>query len=79
VLPRSLAYEGSAAAFRNRPTDPYHVFAPHHFGPTPSDETHRVVFSGLLELPWGIKVSPMVQRASVRGRPRGVARWRGMR
>ena len=66
VLSRAVAYNGSAAAFRNRPTDINNWFAPHDLGPTPSDERHRWVLSGLVDLPWGFKFSPIVQWASAR-------------
>ena len=66
VLSRALAYNGTAAAFRNRPTDMFNWFQPSDFGPTPSDETHRFVFSGVVDLPWGIRFSPFLQWASAR-------------
>jgi hypothetical protein len=67
VLSRALAYNGGSSAFGNAPTDLLNWFAPHDFGPTPSDETHRITFSGLLDLPFGIKVAPIMQWAT--GRP----------
>jgi hypothetical protein len=66
VLSRALAYNGSAANFGQGATDPSNIFAPHDFGPTPSDETHRWVTSGLVNLPWGISVAPIMQLASAR-------------
>ena len=67
VLSRALAYNGSAANFSNSPTDQLNYFAAHDFGPTPQDERHRIVISGLLDLKWGIKFAPIMQWAS--GRP----------
>jgi Carboxypeptidase regulatory-like domain len=66
VLSRALAYNGSAANFGQGATDPSNIFAPHDFGPTPSDETHRWVTSGVVNLPWGISVAPIMQLASAR-------------
>jgi len=67
VLSRALAYNGSAAAFRNRPFDELNYFSPTDLGPTPSDSTHRGVVSGIVELPWGIEFSTTMQAES--GRP----------
>ncbi|HEY7180139.1 MAG TPA: TonB-dependent receptor, partial [Blastocatellia bacterium] len=66
VLSRAVAYNGDAAAFRNRATDVDDVFAAHDFGPTPSDERHRFVVSGLVDLPKGIQFAPIMQIASAR-------------
>lgn len=71
VLSRALAYNGSAAAFRNRPTEIRNIFAAHDLGPTPSDSTHRATLSALVDLPWGIKFSPVIQAES--GRPYNTA------
>lgn len=66
TLSRGLAYNGSAANFGQGATDPSNIFAAHDFGPTPVDETHRWVVSGVVELPWGIKFAPIMQLASAR-------------
>jgi hypothetical protein len=67
VLSKALAYNGNSAAFGNGPTDELNWFAPHDFGPTPADERHRITFSGLINLPFGITFTPIVQWAT--GRP----------
>ena len=67
VLSRSLAYSGSAAAFRNRPFNELNYFASEELGPTPSDSTHRGVISGIIELPYGIRFTTTMQAES--GRP----------
>lgn len=66
VMSRAVAYNGDAGAFRNRATDVNNIFAEADFGPTPNDERHRVVVSGLVDLPWGIQVAPIMQLASAR-------------
>ncbi len=67
VLSRALAYNGNAAAFGNAPTNELNWFAPAELGPTPSDERHRITVSGLVNLPWGITFTPIMQWAT--GRP----------
>jgi hypothetical protein len=66
VLSRALAYNGNAASFSNYPTDMDNIFAAHDLGPTPSDERHRWVLSGVVDLPWGFQVAPIMQLASAR-------------
>jgi hypothetical protein len=66
VLSRSLAYNGHAAEFKNRATDVDNIFAKHDLGPTPNDERHRLVVSGLVELPAGFQLAPIMQWASAR-------------
>ena len=67
VISRALAYAGGPAAFGNVAPDPDHIFARNDYGPAPNDETHRFVFSGSYDLPFGIRVSPIFQAAT--GRP----------
>jgi hypothetical protein len=66
VLSKGLAYNGNGAAFGNGPTDLNNWFAPHDFGPTPSDERHRITISGIFNLPWGIEFAPIMQWATAR-------------
>jgi len=66
VLSRGLAYGGNAAAFGGTPQDQNNIFAKGELGPTPQDERHRFVFSGVFDLPWGIQLSPIIQWASSR-------------
>ncbi len=67
VRARALAYVGAAAAFGNAAMDPTKLFTKSDFGYTPSDEKHRVLFSGVLQVKWGIQVAPIAQWAT--GRP----------
>jgi len=67
VLSRGLAYNGNAAAFGNAPTNLLNWFAPVDLGPTPADERHRISLSGLIDLPFGIRVAPIMAWAT--GRP----------
>ncbi len=66
VLSRGVSYNGAAASYSIRPSDILNIFGPQDFGPVPSDERHRWVFSGIFDLKWGIKVSPIMQWASAR-------------
>ena len=66
VLSKGVAYKGNAAAFRNRPSNPMDPFNPVDFGPVPTDERHRFVFSGVFEVPGGIQLAPVFQAASSR-------------
>jgi hypothetical protein len=66
VLSKGVAYKGNAAAFRNRPSNPLDPFNPVDFGPVPTDERHRFVFSGVFEMPWGFQLAPVFQAASAR-------------
>ena len=45
---------------------PENQFKPGEFGPTPFDERHRFVISGVFQLPYGIEASPVFQAASAR-------------
>ncbi len=66
VLSRALAYNGHAASFGNRATDVDDLFAAHDLGPTPNDERHRWVVSGIFQLPRGFQIAPIMQLASAR-------------
>jgi Carboxypeptidase regulatory-like domain/TonB dependent receptor len=67
VRSRAVGYGGASAGFSNTAENPTNVFAKGEFGPVPSDEPNRWVFSGTYDLPWGFKVAPIIQWAS--GRP----------
>jgi len=66
VLSRALAYHGAAASYSSAPSNVTNYLAPYDFGPSPSDETHRFVISGVIELPWGFRFAPIMQWASAR-------------
>ena len=67
VRSRALAYDGSPGNFSNTSPNPASLFSAGELGPTPNDEPHRFVFSGVYEGPWGIKLAPIMQWAT--GRP----------
>lgn len=45
---------------------PENQFANGEYGPTRMDERHRIVLSGVISLPWGVQVSPILQYGSPR-------------
>jgi len=55
------SYSGNAIAIT-----PEIQFAPAEFGPTIFDERHRVVASGVFQLPYGFEIAPIFQAASAR-------------
>lgn len=66
TLSRGLAYNGNAAAFRNRPWNPFDYFASYEIGRVPNDTTHRFTASGVINLPGGFQLAPIVQAESAR-------------
>jgi hypothetical protein len=55
------SYSGNGIAIT-----PEQQFRPEEFGPTRIDERHRVVISGVFNVPWGIELAPIVQFATAR-------------
>jgi len=66
TLSRALAYNGNAAAFRNRAFNPFDYFASYDLGPTPVDSRHRASLSAVINLPAGFQVAPVMQIESAR-------------
>ena len=67
VLSRAVGWDGSAASFGNRPVDPFNPWNPKvDFGPVPNDERHHIAVSGVVSLPWGFEIAPIVQFGSAR-------------
>lgn len=67
VLSKAVGWDGSAASFGNRPVDPFNPWNPKlDFGPVPNDERHHVALSGVVSLPWGFEVAPILQFGSAR-------------
>lgn len=55
------SYSGNGIAIT-----PENQFKPEEFGPTRLDERHRIVLSGVFNLPWGFQLSPILQYATAR-------------
>jgi hypothetical protein len=61
VLSRSMAWDGNSAAFGNESVNPLVPFQKAiDYGPTPSNETHEVSASGIVDLRWGFNVAPIM-------------------
>ncbi len=57
----TASYSGNAIVIT-----PENQFAEGEYGPTRMDERHRIVLSGVIGLPWGFQVSPILQYGSPR-------------
>lgn len=57
----TASYSGNGVAIA-----PENQFRANEFGPTRIDERHRLVFSGVFNVPWGFELAPIVQLASAR-------------
>jgi len=57
----TASYSGNGIA-----VTPENQFIAGEFGPTRIDERHRIVMSGLFDLPWGFQLSPILQFATAR-------------
>jgi hypothetical protein len=66
TLSRALAYDGNAAAFRNRPTIAAQPFRKADYGPVPNDEARHLSVDAVVDLPFGLRVAPIVQVGSAR-------------
>ncbi len=54
------------SSFRNYPHDPLNIWDPRDFGPTDNDERHHISLSGIVKMPWGFQVSPILSYGSPR-------------
>ena len=61
-----MAAHGRHAAGRRTPQDSFDPLAEGEWGPTGQDERHRLVATGVFELPYGVQLSPVFQAASAR-------------
>jgi outer membrane receptor protein involved in Fe transport len=66
TLAQGQSYDGGGSTFRNYPRDPRFPFAANEYGPNVNDERHHITLSGLVQLPWGLQFSPIVQAGSAR-------------
>jgi hypothetical protein len=69
VLSGAFAYGGQIAGsayFVPQPQRWDEPFGPGEWGPTPSDERHRLVAFGVFELPYGVQLSPIFRTATAR-------------
>ncbi|HYX40979.1 MAG TPA: hypothetical protein VE821_04740, partial [Pyrinomonadaceae bacterium] len=57
----TASYSGNGVAIT-----PEQQFRPEEFGPTRIDERHRIVASGVFNIPFGLELAPIMQLASAR-------------
>src|SRR5256885_726719 len=56
----------ATSSFRNYPHDPLNIWDPRDFGPTDNDERHHISLSGIVQLPLGFQVAPILSYGSAR-------------
>jgi outer membrane receptor protein involved in Fe transport len=66
TLARAYSYDGGGSSFRNYPRLSTNPFASYEWGPSPNDERHHVTLSGIVDLPKGFQLSPIMQFGSAR-------------
>jgi hypothetical protein len=69
TLSGAYAYGGSIVGSQApccQAQDQFNLFAPGEWGPTVSDERHRIVATGIFLLPGGIQLAPIFQAATAR-------------
>ena len=66
TLARAYAYDGGGTSYRTYPRLSTNPFASYEWGPSPNDERHHVTISGIVDLPKGFQLSPILQFGSAR-------------
>src|SRR6266436_860066 len=69
TLARAYSWDGGGSSFRNYPRLATNPFASYEWGPSPNDERHHVTLSGIVELPKGFQLSPIMQFGTARPYP----------
>ena len=58
--------ERGGGSFRNYPKLSRAPFASWEWGPSPNDERHHITVAGVVDLPKGFQISPIIQYGSAR-------------
>ncbi|HEY7210769.1 MAG TPA: carboxypeptidase regulatory-like domain-containing protein [Bryobacteraceae bacterium] len=66
TLAAASSFSGGGSSFRNYPRLSTASLAGFEYGPSPNDERHHVTISGIIELPKGFQLSPILQAGSAR-------------
>jgi len=66
TLAWAYSYDSGAGTFRNYPVNANNPFASYEWGPDFNDERHHVTVSGIIDLPKGFQLSPIMQFGSAR-------------
>jgi outer membrane receptor protein involved in Fe transport len=62
----AYSYDGGGGSYRNYPRLSTNPFASYEWGPSFNDERHHVTVSGIVDLPKGFQLSPILQFGSAR-------------
>lgn len=73
TLAWAYGYDSGQPSFRDYPRLSTAPFASYEWGPTPNDERHHVTLSGIVDLPWGFQMAPILQFGSPRPYENGTA------
>ena len=66
TLAWAYSYDGGGGTYRNYPRNAYNPFASYEWGPDFNDERHHVTLSGIVDLPKGFQLAPIMQFGSAR-------------
>lgn len=66
TLAWAYSFDAGGGSFRNYPRLSTNPFASYEWGPNPNDERHHVTISGLVNLPKGFELAPIMQYGSPR-------------
>lgn len=66
TLAWARGYSSGQASFRDYPRLSTAALASYEYGPSPNDERHHVTLSGIINLPWGFDLAPILQYGSPR-------------
>jgi hypothetical protein len=66
TLAWAYSYDSGGGSFRNYPMLATNPFASYEWGPSPNDERHHVTVSGIIDLPKGFELAPIMQFGTAR-------------
>ncbi|HWE87329.1 MAG TPA: carboxypeptidase regulatory-like domain-containing protein [Terracidiphilus sp.] len=66
TLAWAYGYGSGGGSFRNYPKLATAPFAPWEWGPSPNDERHHITVAGVIDLPKGFAIAPILQYGSAR-------------
>jgi hypothetical protein len=66
TLAWAYGYDTGGGSFRNYPRNAYAPFASYEWGPSPNDERHHITVAGVVDLPKGFQIAPILQYGSAR-------------
>jgi outer membrane receptor protein involved in Fe transport len=66
TLSWAYGYDTGGGSFRNYSRNSYDPFAKYEWGPSPNDERHHITVAGVVNLPWGLDLAPIMQFGTAR-------------